>query len=379
MTQNLVTNVELLELYDKTFGNINPNRYISNCNINASLLLNALFLSLEELVKQLKSKLDLQDGGKKKFKKTRKTNNKKKLITKQSFKHKPLNKRTIRKTMRFLKGGNSIKLITSLMLSILMILNISQYAVGVQPEYDYDVLYRLSQVEKIKDIFENKYGTCAINTALFLGSIDLDTYEKVTETIIERGHGLSYSEISEYLNSSLQTLWEWDLFSIPIRKNGTRRFLRGSTEMVTSNELSNEQIKEYVKMLKDKMNQIRENKTENVEQGILTAMIYPSYGVHHVVVIWLTSDDTLVVIDPQEFVESGIVLYSDDLSKYTQYRCKNIEEYFSQYLEYSNVKKTAILMNYHVKRQENLIELTDDNEQVKKVIEKIKQLESNEI
>jgi hypothetical protein len=338
-------------------------------------LLNALFLSLKQLTNQLESELDLKTGGKKKLKKTRKNANQKKLITKQRFKRTPLYKRNMRKTVRNLKGGFNMKLITSLMLSILMILNITQYAAGVQPEYDDDVLERLNQVEKIKDIFENKYGTCAINTALFLGSIDLDTYEKVTETIIERGHGLTYSEVSKYLNSSLKTLWEWDLFSIPTHKRTTTRYLRGAVET----EVSNEQVRDYIKMVKDKMIEIREKKIENSDQGILTALTYPSYGVHHVVVIWLTSDDTLVVIDPQEFVESGIVLYSDDLSKYTKYRSKSIEEYFAQYLEDSNDKKSAILMDYHVKREENLMELTDDNEQVKKVIEKIRLLESNEM
>lgn len=374
------TNVELLEIYDKTFANIKNASAISKCNIDSSLLLNALFLSLQQLLRQMHLQYGGKNnfyGGKNKFHKTRKYQ--KKLISKSILNRKQSNKRRMQKTKRNigLVGGSMTKLITSLMLTILTILNITEYTVGVQPEYDNDVLDRLKQVEKIKDIFENKYGTCSINTALFLGSIDLNTYEKVTENIIERGHGLSYSEISQYLNSSIKTLWEWDLFSIPKDKNVTTRYLRGAVEMEAASSY-NQQIRDYINIIKNKMREIKEQKIEYKEQGILTAMMYPSYSVHHAVVVWLSSDDTLVIIDPQEFVESGIVLYSDNLSKYTQFESKSIEEYFSQYLDDLNDKKTAILMNYHVKRQENLLELTENNEQVKKVIGKMQKLESNE-
>lgn len=383
------TNVELLEIYDKTLGNVKNIDNVSNCNIDASLLLNALFLSL----KQLLAKIQLQHGGRNKLKKTKKNRikrtikNQKKLISKEKMKDNRIKNKNMRmrKTKKELKlvGGSMMKLITSLMLSILTILNITKYVAGVQPENDDDVLDRLMQVEKIKEIFENKYGTCAINTALFLGSINLDTYEKVSKNIIERGHGLSYSEVSEYLNSSLKTLWGWDLFNMPLDKNKNTKphYLRGIVETEeTRIDYHNEKIREYINILKDKMREIRENKIENTNQGVLTAMSYPSYGVHHSVVIWLSSDDTLVIIDPQEFfVHSGIILYTDDLSKYGEFERKSIEQYFSENLEFSNIKKTAILMDYHVKREENLMELTDDNEKVKKVIENMNLIEDREM
>jgi hypothetical protein len=377
------TNVELLEIYDKTFANINFDNIqnVSSCNIDASLLLNSLILSLKQLLEKMK----LQYGGKKlkrtgNMKRTRREkrnlySNKKHIKHKKQFKKGNTTRNKTKKKYK-LKGGLRMNLITSLLLSILAILTFTQYAASVQPEYDLDVLNRLTQVEKIKDIFENKYGTCAINTALFLGSINLETYEKVTEEIIERRHGLTYSEISHYLNSSLKTLWEWNLLSIPKARNISTRYLRGSLDR----NHYNQEITDYINILKNKMRELREKKKEYEEQGIITAMMYPSYGVHHAVVIWLSSDDTLVIIDPQEFVvHGGIVLYSDNLTKYPKFNTKSIEEYFSQNLDYSSDKSTALLMDYHVKREENLLELSEDNEKVKKVIEKMNLLENVEM
>lgn len=380
----ITTSVELLEIYDKTFERVNQSNIenISKCNINASLLLNTLYLSLKELLKQMQLEI-VKTGGKNRLKKTRKylkkmksTNNKK--INKGQIRGRN-NKQKTKKRIIKQMGGLRMNLITSLLLSILAILTLTQYAASVQPEYDRNVLDRLLRVDMVKDIFENRYGTCSINTALFLGSINLDTYEEVAKNIIERGHGLTYSEISHYLNSSLKTLWEWDLFLVPLRRRMQRRQLRGIADL-DEEEIKYERINDYINILKTKMRDIREKKIENAEKGILTALMYPSYGVHHAVVIWLTSDDTLAIIDPQEFVvHGGIVLYSDNSSKYTQFQSKSIEEYFMQNLDYSSDKSTALLMDYHVEREENLMELMPDNEKVKKVIEKMNLLESSEM
>jgi hypothetical protein len=53
-------------------------------------------------------------------------------------------------------------------------------------------------------------------------------------------------------------------------------------------------------------------------QDLLTAMVYPSKkqaGHNHAVVLWLTNNDELIIIDPQVFYqENNIILYSSNES-----------------------------------------------------------------
>lgn len=392
------TNIPMSEIYDKTLENIDKldksenidkrNKKIKNivnCNIDNLILLNAIYLSLNELFPELQIKIyeeerKLQKGGSKNIKaKTKKMRkNKRKLenrrhVKNQKRKHTHKKKKqTIKNNIKNMTGGKIMKMIISWMICIFTILTITQYVSSVQPEYDVDVISRLIQVEKIKDLFENNYGTCAANSALFLGSINLDTYEMITEKIIKEGHGPSFSESTNYFNSSLATLWNWEWFTIP-RIEPEKHQLRGTMEIEMQN-IKYEEVNAYINLLKEKMMNIKSEKTDLPEQGILTALGYPSSrSAHHSVVAWLTSDNTLVIIDPQEFFVTGsVILYSDNLSKYPEFESKSIQNYFMKNLDYTIYNTSILLKDFHIKREENLMELTENNEKVTNIVKKLR-------
>lgn len=369
------TNVSFVNIHDKTFKQlIQVNRpFFDDCNADNLLLLNGLYLTIQDMVLKIMDAKKMNGGYERKRKQK----------TMQKRKNKK-NKKLKKKTRKY-KGGNRnwvSKLIFSLM-SVLLLM-IHQNVLGVQPEYDKDVINRLVRAGQIKEIFENKHGTCAINTALFLGSINLKTYGEITESIIKRGSGLTFSEVSSYLNSSLNTLWEWDSisnthFDFITEVAQTTRYLRGSLPI--SNESGRrEKINEYIHTIKDKLIKMRNNmKHQREDQGILTALMYPSESVQHAVVAWLTSDETLVIIDPQEFMQGNVVLYMDDVNKTDWLSNKflkvGLNDYFMKYLDERENGITLILRDLHIKKEEHLEEITSSNPMVNEVIERIKLLE----
>jgi hypothetical protein len=364
------TDVPLFDIYDATLSSISKTRLasVNSCNINNSLLMNSLYLSSKKMIKTPIM------GGKKRSKKSifNKTKNKKRNKKAANYIKKSRKNRKV-SIHRCLSGGLSIGFIQSLVLTLITLFYLNPLPVaGVQPESDDDVVSRLYGVDDIKAIFKNKYGTCGINTALFLGSIDLDTYEKVSMDIITKGEGVSYSNLSKYLNSSLVTLWGWEhIYITDIAEE--QLYLRGAVENQRYSIVTN-----YINILKEVLTKIKSENIHSDDQGILTALGYPSGSVLHAVVAWLDSDGTFTIIDPQKFVTFGtIVLYSDNPSKYSTFKNYDIRDYFMDNLaiEHLNSKPTTILKNLHVKRTENLEELTGSKEKVQSVIDNLRLLE----
>lgn len=385
------TDVPFANIYDKTFNQlIKVNRaFFDDCNANNLLLLNGLYLTIQDMILKMMDTNKIEGGSGKRKRKNNKTRQKKLANHKNKNKNKRNNKKT-KKHKKHLHGGNKnwiSKLIFSLMSVILII---SKNVFSLQPEYDNDVVKRLINAGEIKELFENKHGTCAINTALFLGSINLKTYSEVTEKIVKRGHGLTFSEATSYLNSSLKTLWEWEsvLNNDLTRNSNTNsnsllhsqtRYLRGSLN-INKDEQKHEKITLYVQLLKEKLIQMRNNMTHTPEQGILTALSYPSFSVQHAVVAWLTSDETFVIIDPQEFMQGNVVLYVDNVSKLSilpnHFLKVGMDNYFMKYFDERENGATIILRDMHIRKEEHLEEMTRENPMINEVIEKIKLLEN---
>ena len=72
---------------------------------------------------------------------------------------------------------------------------------GIKNMTQTEVIDRIKQANKVSDIFKNYYGTCALNTMLFLNTIDLQIFEELSINMMKTKSGLATHEISLYLNS----------------------------------------------------------------------------------------------------------------------------------------------------------------------------------
>jgi len=361
------TNVDVSLIYDSTLNQI-LNQNNSTCSVDNLLLVNALYLSVEKMVLQMfpnktgqMKKGQTKTGGKQnKTKGNRNRTNKQKKKTRR----------------RRVYGGHRqwiSKLIFSLVVAILMI---SKNVLSLQPEYDSDVLQRLTHAGEIKELFDNKHGTCVPNTALFLGAINLKTYEELTTMIVERKKGLDVDEMVKYLDSGLNTSWHWYIINNEEFLTAQHKYgnLRASV-YAKKEEHRRENIRAYIRAIKRQLVEMRNSIAHGEDQGILTALVYPSDDVHHVVVAWLTSDEKLVVIDPQEFVrvKKNVVLFSEEEVEYAPaFAHATLENYFMTYLNDTGI--TLLLRDMHVRKIEHIHELTKDNPRVNDVIDRIKMI-----
>ena len=117
----LTTNVQIADIYNKTIDSfINSGIVLSECNVNNSLLLNTLYLTVEKMVSEwVKHKNKTNGGGRKENRIRKRKSNKKKTIRKGNFK--------LKKTIRRIKyrGGNRkwlMEIINRIFFAILMMI-----------------------------------------------------------------------------------------------------------------------------------------------------------------------------------------------------------------------------------------------------------------
>lgn len=367
------TNVDISLIYDRTLNQLMDS--MDTCSADNLLLVNALYLSVENMVLQM---FPDKHSDKRSYKGG---NYKKRDKTKVNRKQKQKNKKTRR---RRVSGGGYDKWISKLIFSLVVaILMISKNVLSLQPEYDNDVLQRLTHAGEIKELFDNKHGTCVPNTALFLGAINLKTYEELTTMIVERHRGLDVDEMVKYLDAGLNTSWHWYIINneefltqTTLQKYGNLRSPR--IVQAKKEEGRRENIRNYIRAIKSQLIEMRNSIDHGEEQGILTALVYPSDDVHHVVVVWLTSDEKLVVIDPQEFMrlkntKKNVVLFSEEEVEYDPtFAHATLENYFMNYLNDTGI--TLLLRDMHVRKIEHIHELVKENPMVNDVIDKIKMI-----
>jgi hypothetical protein len=268
----ITTTIPIKDLINKVINN-NPQ---TECEFNNSLIYNFT----DELLEKLRSQLDHQSGGKKKKRKTRKSKKK--------------NKRT--KKLRSQKGGLDPRLIVFFMSMFLV------FVKGIKNVTDNDIIRRVIQVKELSNLFRNHYGTCALNTMLFLKTIDLPTFEDLTVNMLSSDQrGLSREQIGSYMNKELNIHSKW--ISLP--------GIEGELDEV---------VDRVIERIINTLKKIRSDYGFDSTQSIITAMSYVKKGINarHSVVVWLTGNNELIVIEPQKIERFGLELYTSE-SSFEQY------------------------------------------------------------
>lgn len=299
----------------------------TECEFNNMLVYNTVKMVLEGLEINKDNQLL---GGKRKRRKTIKNN-------KRKYRNK-LTKYKRRKMSQ--KGGANPQLIIFL-IGLLLV-----FVKGITNTTDTEVIERIKQSGEVKDIYKNYYGTCSLNTMLFLKTIKIPTFEELSINMMKFKPGFNKEQMTKYMNQELDVKGEW-------------------TEINPNPQLEDESeyIQSYIDRLKDKMKSMRLKYGYRQNQSIITALTYPVKNKEksHAVVLWLTSEDDLILIDPQIFTKYGIEIYSSDLNKSyldsnKKIRMHSLERYIREKIninldrkndDYSTLFPTSILTSLH--------------------------------
>ncbi len=259
-------------------------------------------------------------GGYKRINK--KVNKSKKIKLKRFVRSKKTNK-----TLKLIqKGGMANYIVLFAITMLLLAIQVN----GVINVTKGDVEERLMNTAgEVSKIFENRVGTCALNTLLWLKVIDLPTFEQKSVEMITGKSGLNSIQMSELLHSKYVLGADW-----------TRLTLDKS--IIDNNNISDrEKAEEYINMIKQRLIQLRRQRygTEKHYKSyhILNPMAYPVKNDKngHAVVVWLMpanediftdelEDNDIAIIDLQTFAgKPRPVIYKSGLSSVN----KNIRKY----------------------------------------------------
>ena len=266
---------------------------------------------------------------------------------------------------------------------VVIIMNLSNGIFGIQNKKDAEVLQRVKQTYSVIDLFDNEHGTCGTNTLLFLGNIGLKTHRDLVVGRM-RGQEMSYDTLSRYLNSDTKSIYQWESIKTPTVYMKTVEGNLRQTRVVSSQAQKQEQIKKtidsYIEILKSRMMELKQALYSG-DYGIITALGYPSEDTTHAVSLWLTSENTLVLIDPQTFIEKkGVVLYTDNNNNDSIFgttRQESLFDYFQNNLNLKSDYTSELLTEIHTEIEQTTLErFQPDNPIVMEVIEAIEK-ESN--
>jgi len=258
----------------------------NECEFNNLLLFEIskyFFNNLEDQQKQILNKGGLKNKSKTRKYKTRKSKTRKSKTRKS-------------KTRKYIyqKGGADPRIIM-FFVSLFFI-----YSKAIKNMSDSDVINRIKEANDVSILFKNDYGTCSINTLLFLKTIDLPTFEQLSIDIIEDKIKFNRFKIASYLNKELHIYSKW----YSITEKNDENNLRLGIDL---------KIHNYIDKIKNKLIDIRKFYNFPEKQSIITGMSFPfknTLNLSHSVVIWLTSENELIIIDPQKFINNGLVFYS---------------------------------------------------------------------
>lgn len=216
---------------------------------------------------------------------------------------------------------------------------------GMQNMTHTDVTNRVKQAYSVIEIFRNKYGSCTLNTMLFLKTIDLPTFEQLYYQVIERKHGLTAREMAPHLTGDIDIGVEWYSFSVSERY-----------EIDIAIDM-------YIEKIRKKMMDVRQYSGFRDDQDLLTVLNYPSKGAetYHAVVAWLTNKNDVVIIDPQTYITNGrILLYTSQrfIYKYMDedkaLTLSPIRTYIRDRIDFTDEgKETMLMISMHVEINEN--------------------------
>lgn len=205
-------------------------------------------------------------------------------VIKRKIHRKTRRNNKFRKTLKKQKGGSNQMFI------IFIIALLTTFARGIQNLEDHDVMDRIKQSIDVDFVFTNYFGTCSLNTMLFLKSIDLPTFEKLSKQIIRNEISISSGLMSKYFTGK-KIVADW--YDIPVAQSSPHH-IRGTHRV--------KMIENFIENIKNKMISMRKIYKFDDKTSLLTAFSYFSYkgeDYYHSVVIWLDSKNRITIIDPQ--------------------------------------------------------------------------------
>lgn len=271
-----------------------------------------------------------------------------------------------------------------LLFIILWIINIS-YAFII--EEDINIYNRLEKFFAVKELAYNTHGWCSLIVALFLRTISLKTYETKVINVIQFNEKFSTGKLETYTenlipSSSMESTpyylsWITYIPEMPEVKGHLRGYRKNIQEK--------SYIENYIADIKERMMFIKSQNTMYIssKEGIITAFGYPSIeddgsDLGHAAVLWLTSNDDLVIIDPQMFTVTGkITLFADsDFSKETNFingnhniNLESLHGYFENRLSRGS-SATTILFKPH-KETYDYEEWSNTNPEIQRILKNI--------
>ena len=253
------------------------------------------------------------------------------------------------------------------------------FSKGIQNMTDTDVIKRIKEANNVSILFKNDYGTCALNSLLFLKSIDLPTFEQLSIGIINNQFNLNRFDVASYLNKELHIYSKW----FQVTEKTEEKNLRIGIELTIQN---------YIAKIKNRLIDLRKFYNFSENQSIITEMNYPfknSLTISHSVVIWLTSENELVIIDPQKFLKNDLVLYTNNLVQPNiilndqLLKTKSMSDYIKQNIDLNN--STFIFESIHIEledlKRENMLDQENINLQqtISRIQEAKEQIENTPI
>lgn len=281
--KTILIKIHIIDIINEVLKN-SPN---SECQFNNLLGYSAMNLFLEHLNTKLNT--ITQNGGKKN--KTR-SNRTKINLRKAKSKRTKTNSKRAKKTRKIRQSGGADPRIVILFMSLFVML-----VQGIKNVTHYEVVQRLKDTFRVSDLFRNDYGTCTVNSMLFLKAIDLKTFGDLSIQVMSSKEGLTTKQMTTYLNSELDIYSKWFKFNIP----------EGFDEETA--------ISQYINIVKDKLINTRAIYGFSDSQDLLTVMNYPVKGksTGHSVVLWLTNRNEIIIIDPQRYYYNNqIILYTSE-------------------------------------------------------------------
>ena len=341
----ITTKIRVDEIIDKVLNN-NPH---SECEFNNLLIYNFTDILLDKL----KIQLEQQRGGK--FKKGKRQTKIKK--------SKNINKGKKTRKIRNQKGGTDPRILIFFMSMFIV------FVKGVQNMTDIDVIRQIKKANQVSDLFKNYYGTCTLNTLLFLKTIDLPTFEELSIDMMINKPGLTKYQMSEYLNKELTLNSRWYSFS---GREGDIDDL----------------VEQFIERIRNKLISLRSLYGYSANQSIITAMNYTkkSRKAGHSVVIWLTSKNEIIIIEPQKFLTNNIILYTSEITmdkvlfNDKELKRSSLRLYIKENIDITNeYSDTDIFESIHIEIDDvyGKNSLSHTNQRVIEVISRIRETEEN--
>lgn len=351
--ETILIKIPIIDIINEVLKN-SPN---SECQFNNLIGYSAMNLFLEHLNTKLNT--ITQNGGKKN--KTR-SNRTKINLRKAKSKRTKTNSKRAKKTRKIRQSGGADPRIVIVFMSLLVML-----VQGIKNMTHYDVVQRLKDTFRVSDLFRNDYGTCTVNSMLFLKAIDLKTFGDLSIQVMSSKEGLTTKQMTTYLNSELDIYSKWFKFNIP----------EGFDE--------ENAITQYINIVKDKLINIRGIYGFSDSQDLLTVMNYPVKGksTGHSVVLWLTNRNEIIIIDPQRYYYNNqIILYTSEfymdpyMNNDKELHLESIRTYIREKIDImSDWRTTDIFESMHIE----VVDTQGDNrlsQTNKKLIETISRIQS---